>query len=137
MENGLETEAIRTQDKVLLILSENAIASDWGEDEATKAFVEERGRHGLVVFPARLDGALLETVEPWAGKLRDNRNCGDFTRWKERDAYQETFQPVLRDLTAERERPFGVDTATKTVCQLAAANSGNFARYRPRGRPGK
>ena len=29
----------------------------------------------------------METTEAWAGKLRDNRNIGDFRRWKDHDAY--------------------------------------------------
>jgi TIR domain len=35
-------EAIRLRDKVLLILSEHSIKSDWVEDEVTTAFEEER-----------------------------------------------------------------------------------------------
>jgi hypothetical protein len=43
-------EAIRLRDKVLLVLSEASIASDWVEDEVTKAFAEERQRGGPVLF---------------------------------------------------------------------------------------
>src|SRR5689334_99737 len=74
-------EAIRLRDKVLLILSEHAIASDWVEDEVTKAFAEERRRGQLVLFPVQLDDAVFDTGEAWAGKLRDNRHIGDFRRW--------------------------------------------------------
>ena len=95
-------QAIRTRDKVLLILSEGAIASDWVEDEATTAFAEERRRNELVLFPVRLDGAVMETEEPWAGKLRDNRNIGDFSRWKDHDAYKATFDRVIRSLGTSR-----------------------------------
>lgn len=91
-------DAIRTRDKVLLILSKDAIASDWVEDEVTKAFAEERRRNELVLFPVRLDDTVMQTTEPWAGKLRDNRNIGDFARWKDHDAYRATFERVLRDL---------------------------------------
>ena len=95
-------EAIRARDKMLLILSKAAVASDWVEDEVTTAFAEERRRKKLVLFPVRLDDIVMETKEPWAGKLRDNRNIGDFTRWKEYDAYQVTFERVLKGLQAER-----------------------------------
>ena len=63
-------EAIRLRDKVLLILSEDAIASDWVEDEVTKAFDEERRRKRAVLFPIRLDDAVMETNEAWARLLR-------------------------------------------------------------------
>ncbi len=59
-------EAIRLRDKVLLVLSEASIASDWVEDEVTKAFAEERQRGGVVLFPVRLDDAVFATNEAWA-----------------------------------------------------------------------
>ena len=94
-------EAIRTRDKVLLILSESAIASDWVEDEVTTAFAEERRRKELVLFPVRLDDSVIDSDEPWAGKLRDNRNIGDFTRWKNHDAYKATLERIFRDLKSK------------------------------------
>jgi uncharacterized protein YjbI with pentapeptide repeats len=94
-------EAIRLRDKVLLVLSEASIASDWVEDEITKAFEEERQRHGVVLFPVRLDDAVFETKEAWAAKLRAGRNIGDFRAWKDHDAYQKALERVLRDLRVE------------------------------------
>jgi hypothetical protein len=44
----------------------------------------------------------MDTGEAWASKLRDNRNIGYFSRWKEHDAYQEAFSRLLRDLKIER-----------------------------------
>jgi hypothetical protein len=94
-------EAIRLRDKLLLVLSEHAIASDWVEDEVTKAYAEERRRGQTVLFPIRLDDAVLSTEEAWAVKLRDGRHIGDFRRWKEHDAYQKALDRLLRDLRAE------------------------------------
>jgi hypothetical protein len=48
-------EAVRLREKLLLVLSEHAIASDWVEDEVTTAFEEERKRKKTVLFPIRLD----------------------------------------------------------------------------------
>ena len=84
---------------MLLILSENAIASDWVEDEVSKAFAEERERKQIMLFPIRLDDAVMQTAEPWARKLRDQRNIGDFTRWKDHDSYQKSFE--RRDARSE------------------------------------
>jgi hypothetical protein len=92
-------EAIKLRDKLLLILSKNAINSDWVEDEVQKAFAEERDRKQHVLFPVRLDDAAMETPEPWARELRDQRNIGDFRHWKDHDAYKDGFERVLRDLT--------------------------------------
>jgi hypothetical protein len=96
-------EAIKLRDKLLLILSENSIGSDWVEDEVQKAFAEERDRRELVLFPVRVDDAVMETPEPWARKLRDQRNVGDFRKWKDHDAYKQSFAQVLRDLTKPQE----------------------------------
>ena len=94
-------EAIRLRDKVLLVLSEASIASDWVEDEVDKAFEEERQRGGVVLFPVRLDDTVMETKEAWAAKLRRSRNIGDFRAWKNHDAYQAALKRVLRDLQVE------------------------------------
>jgi hypothetical protein len=92
-------EAIRLRDKVLLILSEGAIASDWVEGEVTRALDEERTRKQVVLFPVRLDDAVMQTSQAWARLLRGQRNIGDFTRWKDHDAYKQSFDRVVRDLT--------------------------------------
>jgi hypothetical protein len=73
-------DAIKLRDKLLLIVSENSIGSDWVEDEVNKAFAEERDRNQLVLFPIRIDDAVMQSQEPWARKLRDQRNIGDFRR---------------------------------------------------------
>ena len=90
--------AIRLRDKVLLILSEHSIKSDWVEDEVTAGFEEERKRGQIVLFPVRVDEAVMKTNEAWAAKLR-GRLIGDFQHWKDRDAYKLNFERVVRDLT--------------------------------------
>jgi hypothetical protein len=64
-----------------------------------KAFAEERDRKQLVLFPVRIDDSVMNTSEPWARKLRDQRNIGDFGKWKDHDAYQKSLNRLLRDLT--------------------------------------
>jgi hypothetical protein len=97
-------EAIRVRDKLLLILSNAAITSDWVEDEVTTAFEEERRRGDVVLFPVRIDDAVMQTSEAWAAKLRA-RHIGDFTGWKERDSYRRSFERLIRDLRAEAAVP--------------------------------
>jgi hypothetical protein len=91
-------EAIRLRDKVLLILSEHSIKSDWVEDEVTTAFEEERKREHPMLFPIRLDDTVMDTHEAWAAKLRA-RNIGDFRNWKNHDKYKISLERVLRDLS--------------------------------------
>jgi transcriptional regulator with XRE-family HTH domain len=94
-------QSIRVHDKLLLILSEHSLHSLWVESEVEKAFEEERKRNQTVLFPVRLDGAVMETDLAWAAEIRRTRHIGDFSRWKDHDAYQQAFERLLRDLKAE------------------------------------
>jgi len=89
---------IRLRDRVLLILSEHSINSDWVGDEVTAGFEEERKRGEEVLFPIRLDDTVMKTKEAWAAKLRA-RLIGDFQHWKDHKAYKQSFERVVRDLT--------------------------------------
>jgi TIR domain len=99
-------QAVRHRDKLLVVLSENSIGSPWVEEEVETALEEERHSpdRRTVLFPVRLDDAVLHTELPWARKLRRERHIGDFTRWKDHDAYQKGFERLLRDLKPELER---------------------------------
>jgi hypothetical protein len=48
---------------------------------------------------------VLRRVTPWTGKLRDNRNIGDFRKWNDHDAYQKALERVLRDLKVAQAEP--------------------------------
>jgi len=97
--------AMRMRDKVLLILSEHSIKSEWVEDEVTKGFAEERKRSQIVLFPIRLelDDAVMDTNEAWAAKLLA-RNVGDFRHWTDHNAYKKGLERVIRDLTLSQKR---------------------------------
>ena len=61
-------QAIRVMDKLVLILSEASIDSDWVEHEVNRALAEEERRGKLVLFPIRLDDAVIESEFGWAKK---------------------------------------------------------------------
>jgi TIR domain/Pentapeptide repeats (8 copies) len=94
-------EAIYLQDKLLLLLSEHALASAWVEDEVEAALEKEQQKQREVLFPVRLDESVMQTSAAWAAKLRRTRHIGDFTRWTDLQAYQQAFERVLRDLKAQ------------------------------------
>ena len=98
-------EAIRLHDKLLIILSEESVNSTWVEDEVESALEKERkakqgGEERTVLFPIRLDSAVMDTDAAWAASIRRTRNIGDFSAWKDHDAYQKSFERLLRDLKA-------------------------------------
>jgi hypothetical protein len=43
----------------------------------------------------------METDQAWAADILRTRHIGDFSRWKDHDAYQQAFERLLRDLKAE------------------------------------
>jgi len=67
-----------------------AAPQDWKEHKQNK----------LVLFPIRLDDAVMETDRAWAASLRRTRHIGDFRAWKDHDPYQKSFDRLLRDLKA-------------------------------------
>jgi hypothetical protein len=97
--------AIRFNDKLLLILSENSVASDWVEHEVEAAMEKEREQGQLVLFPVRIDQSVMEVPSGWAAHIRRTRNIGDFRGWKNHDTYREVFQRLLRDLKSDKKAP--------------------------------
>jgi hypothetical protein len=97
-------ESIRLYDKLLVILSQHSVKSAWVETEVETAFEKEHKQKKLVLFPIRLDEAVTTTREAWAAELRRIRHIGDFTRWKEHDAYKKSFERLLRDLQANETK---------------------------------
>ncbi|HEV2423412.1 MAG TPA: toll/interleukin-1 receptor domain-containing protein [Terriglobia bacterium] len=74
-------ESIRLYDKLMVILTENSIASPWVEEEVEAALEKERKSGKTVLFPIRLDDAVIETDQAWAASLRRTRHIGDFRKW--------------------------------------------------------
>ena len=94
-------ESIRIHDKLLLVLSKNSVASDWVEKEVETAMEKERQQKRVVLFPIRLDDAVMKIETGWPADIRRSRNIGDFKKWKAHGAYQKAFERLLRDLKAE------------------------------------
>jgi uncharacterized protein YjbI with pentapeptide repeats len=96
-------EAIRVHDKLLIVLTRQSIASSWVEREVYAALEREVKEKRTVLFPIRLDNAVMSSEMAWAGIIRNSRHIGDFRGWKEHDKYQEAFNRLLRDLKASEE----------------------------------
>lgn len=92
--------AIGDYDKLLLILSEASITSQWVEQEVERALQRERDIQRLVLFPIRIDDAVMDEQAGWVSYLRNTRHIGDFRQWKDHDSYQESFTHLLSDLKA-------------------------------------
>ena len=95
-------EAIRLHEKLLVILSEHSVQSNWVREEVESCFEREHREKSLVLFPVRRDDAVVNTDAAWAASIRRQRHVGDFGRWKDHDSYQKAFDRLLEDLKTER-----------------------------------
>jgi len=70
----------------------------------------ERREKRTVLFPIRLDNAVMKAASGWPADIRRSRNIGEFLRWKDHDSYRRAFERLLRDLKAEESA--GPDAST-------------------------
>lgn len=105
-------EAIRMHDKLLLVLSEHSMASEWVATEIYHARQREVNEKKRVLFPIRL--VPFEVIRDWKCFDADSgKDMGreireyfipDFSNWKDHDAFEAGFKRLLDDLKTEAER---------------------------------
>lgn len=101
--------AIRFHDKLLLVLSEHSMDSEWVQTELRSALEREAREQRRVLFPIRL--CSLETIKAWkcfnadTGKdmAREVReyHIPVFQNWKHQDEFEKAFKRLLSDLKAD------------------------------------
>jgi hypothetical protein len=101
--------AIRIYDKLLIVLSNASLQSDWVMTELRKARKAERQSGKRKLFPVRLVN--FETLRKWecfdadsgkdlAVELREYF-IPDFSNWKDYDQFEAAFTRLLKDLRTE------------------------------------
>ena len=101
-------QAIRHYDKLLLVLSEHSMGSEWVKTEIYHARQDEMRSRRRKLFPISLVD--FQTVREWTAfdadtgkdmgrEVRENF-VPDFSDWKDHDAYRKAFDRLLRDLKA-------------------------------------
>ncbi len=96
-------QAIIQFDKVIVVLSEDAIKSPNVEREVLQALAKEQQLreqdiHKTVLFPITLDDSYKTITTGWAVDIWHTRHILDFTAWKSQDDYQAAFAKLLDDL---------------------------------------
>ncbi|HYP25820.1 MAG TPA: toll/interleukin-1 receptor domain-containing protein, partial [Blastocatellia bacterium] len=104
--------AIQIHDRLLIVLSENSLRSEWVMTEIRKARKAERKENRRKLFPIRLVD--FETIQEWECFDADSgKDLGvevreyfipDFSNWKDHDAFEIGFKRLLRDLRAEESK---------------------------------
>jgi uncharacterized protein YjbI with pentapeptide repeats len=90
--------AIHVHDRLLLILSEASVQSQWVEHEVENALGRERSERRTVLFPIRIDDMVFRIEAGWASYIRNTRNVGNFCEWQTHVAYKAAFKRLLRAL---------------------------------------
>ncbi len=105
-------EAIRVYDKLLLVLSEYSMESDWVKLEIRKTRKQERETGRTMLFPISVVSfAQLrawecidsDTGEDLAAEVR-TYHIPDFSNWKAHDAFEANFKKLLSDLHASNKQ---------------------------------
>jgi hypothetical protein len=95
---------IRHRARMILILSERAIESDWIAAEVSAVLEEEHRSSRSALVPIRIDDALASCTEPWAARIRRHNPVRDFSEWQDRNAYRGALGRLLCDVRTRKSR---------------------------------
>jgi hypothetical protein len=88
---------IQVHDKVLLVLSQASVGSKWVNAEINHALHLEQARKQTILFPVRLDNAIMSTDSPEMSLVKE-KYILDFSDWEDDKAYQRAFSRLVRGL---------------------------------------
>lgn len=91
-------ESIRKHDRLLLILSQHSVMSTWVQQEVETALAWEREERQPVLFPIRLDDAVMSSTHGWPALIKNTKHIGDFCAWENPASYARALKRLLRDL---------------------------------------
>jgi len=102
-------QAIQVNDRLLLVLSEKSMSSEWVMTEIRRARKTELREKRQKLFPIRL--CSIKKIKEWtcfdsdtgkdlAVEVREY-HIPDFSNWKDHDAFESAFADLLRDLKAQ------------------------------------
>ncbi len=96
--------AIHIYDKLLLIISESSVNSQWVEQEVEKALEKERTDDRLVLFPICIDDSVFQAKSGWGSFLKNSRNIGNFIGWEDFTTYNTSIKRLFRDLNSDNRK---------------------------------
>jgi hypothetical protein len=102
-------EAIKIHDKLLLVLSDASMSSNWVKTEIANARAKEEEQQRQMLFPISL--VSFDRIKAWKlfdadtgiDSAREIREyfVPDFSNWKDHDIYAEAFDLLMRSLKAD------------------------------------
>lgn len=104
-------DAIQIHDRLLLVLSENSMQSEWVMTEIRKARQVELKENRRKLFPIRL--CTFDELRNWTCFDTDSGKdlavevreyfIPDFSNWKDHDTFEKEFEKLQRDLKADQK----------------------------------
>ncbi|MDQ6700113.1 MAG: toll/interleukin-1 receptor domain-containing protein [Acidobacteriota bacterium] len=90
-------KSIEENAKVIVVLSQASLMSQWVRVEVDAALVEERRKDSeSILLPIAIDDAYL-SAGGWVSEIR-KRNVGDFRGWAKQDNYRAALRRLIEDL---------------------------------------
>lgn len=132
-------KAIRSFDKLLLVLSAHSMQSDWVVTEIRDARKREKEEHRRVLFPIAL--VSIDAIKNWECFDSDSGKdlaveireffIPDFTQWRDPAVFAKQFTKLLEGLKANAAKaPIDtLSTKAKTILLAAAQANGNIAVF--------
>jgi hypothetical protein len=74
------------------------------EFEVETALDKEQEGKPPILFPIRLDNAVIESTTAWTAHIRRTQNIGDSTHWKNHGSFQKAFNRLFLDLKVEAQK---------------------------------
>jgi hypothetical protein len=87
------------------------------EEEVEAALEKEHKQRKPVLFPIRLDDAVMDTDQAWAASLRHTRHIGDFCNWKEPRFLQGGLRAIAKRLERRRQAQRQVTSRQRVPAQ--------------------
>ncbi len=91
-------QVMRTRQKLVVLISQSEIHSDWLPDEMKVVFTQEEQAQRDILVPITLDDALAHEEKEWAQRLREQHSILDFTGWENPSVYAAMFEQLLNML---------------------------------------
>lgn len=96
-------ESLHIYDKLLLILSQHSIYTQWASLAIEETLRKEKNNNDQILFPIRLDSTILDEEMRRSYALRvaripSGRDIADFTDWKVQNRFQEAINRLVPNL---------------------------------------
>src|SRR5260370_7860353 len=93
---------VRDYDKIIHVLSEHSLASNWFRIQVKTALDKEQNKEHQVLFPVCLDTTNMDSPHQWVPDLRHTHHIYNFAQWDNDEEYRKGLEQLLDDVLLSR-----------------------------------